>query len=349
MRQNGPEMKFPMNGHADISAIRCRILTTTACNAGCAYCYEKGIKPLWMNEETADRTASFLVDRMNEGMPLASLEWFGGEPLLNPEAADRICTQLAKECVPFRSSVVTNGLLLGRTVSDDRISLWRLRQIQVTLDGTAPVHEAVKGFPGGSFRNILENIRLMTRKGLRVKFRLNYSGNYEDMSRLISVLGEDLSGNNRCSVYLSPIYSCQKSYPREIMLDILQMNELLVQEGLVSRRDLYPLDERQTRCFMMTPGGFTIAPDGKLYNCSHAMTEEQCVGTIWDYTDSHPVRKAFLEDSVTQECLSCEAFLICRGGCRIAELGLSEMTRCHPYRNVLPEIKSILNQEEMKL
>lgn len=338
-----------MNGHADIPAIRCRILTTTACNAGCAYCYEKGTKLLRMNEETARQTASFVAERMKEGAPSVSLEWFGGEPLLNPDAADRICEQFSKQCVPFRSSVVTNGLLLDRTVSDDRIALWRLRQIQVTLDGTAPVHEAVKGFPDGSFRHIMENIRLMADKGLHVKLRLNYSGNFEDISRLIRVLGKDLSGDDCCSVYLSPIYSCQEACPRKIMLEIMQLNEQLVQEGLVSRKDLYRMNERQTRCFMMTPRGYTIAPDGKLYNCSHAMTEEQCVGTIWDYTDSHPVRKAFLEDSVTQECLSCEAFLICRGGCRIAELGLSEMTRCHPYRNVLPEIESILSQDEMKL
>ena len=33
----------------------CRILTTTACNARCAYCYEMGATILQMGEETAEQ------------------------------------------------------------------------------------------------------------------------------------------------------------------------------------------------------------------------------------------------------------------------------------------------------
>ena len=122
------------------------------------------------------------------------------------------------------------------------------------------------------------------------------------------------------------------------MLDILQLNEQLVQEGLVNRKDLYQLNERQARCFMMTQGGYTIAPDGKLYNCSHVMSENQCVGSVWQYNPDHPARQEFLNGHISTECRQCKAFSICKGGCRIGELDLANMPQCHPYKNILSSI-----------
>lgn len=43
-----------------------RILTTTDCNASCAYCYEKGIAASAMDADRAQRTADFIIRRYRE-------------------------------------------------------------------------------------------------------------------------------------------------------------------------------------------------------------------------------------------------------------------------------------------
>lgn len=61
-----------------------RILTTTCCNARCFYCYEDGIQPITMTIDIANRVADFIINKSRDKKRIA-LNWFGGEPLLNPD------------------------------------------------------------------------------------------------------------------------------------------------------------------------------------------------------------------------------------------------------------------------
>ena len=76
------------------------ILTTTDCNARCYYCYEMGIRRIPMTEETAYAAADYII-RVSHGEKV-KLCWFGGEPLYNRAAIDRICETLEQNGVVFR-------------------------------------------------------------------------------------------------------------------------------------------------------------------------------------------------------------------------------------------------------
>jgi len=115
----------------------CRILTTTACNARCAYCYEKGVPVLRMAEETAEQAARFLAWQAKKAEVPVILEWFGGEPTLHLSPVDRICACLGGAGVEYRSSIVTNGLLANRCLAGDRSRLWNLKS--AGLPWTAPL------------------------------------------------------------------------------------------------------------------------------------------------------------------------------------------------------------------
>lgn len=323
-----------------MSEIKSRILTTTACNARCEYCYEKGTPVLWMDERAADDTADFLTARAENSGGSVALEWFGGEPTLHPGAADRICARLREAGVLYRSSIVTNGLLADRCLKDHRNDLWNLRLAQVTLDGTSQRHEAVKGFQPGAFDRILRNVDAFAGERIRVKIRLNFKDNFDEIGKLIDALAGRFSGNPHIFVYISPVYNAEKSYPESVMLPVLRLNDRLIAAGLASERMLYGLRERSSRCFMMEPDGFTVAPDGRLYNCSHCINADQCVGSVRDYDPEHPIRKAFLNADVSEECRLCSAFSICKGGCRVGELGLAEMPQCHPFRCVMDTLQN---------
>ena len=81
-----------------------RILSTTDCNASCAYCYEKGIAASAMDADRAQRTADFIIRRYRERESYAALEWFGGEPLMNIPAISLICDKLYAAGVPQRGA-----------------------------------------------------------------------------------------------------------------------------------------------------------------------------------------------------------------------------------------------------
>ena len=337
-------MRMPQKDSFDLCLeakyLICRILTTTACNGHCSYCYENGTAILWMNDETAEGTARFLVERAREEQSDLQLEWFGGEPTLNLGAADRITSILWEARVPFISSVVTNGLLADQCLQAQRHRLLNLHMVQITLDGTERFHESVKGFPPGSFERVLRNVEVLAEEGIAVKLRLNYADNGEELHDLVDVLVDRFSGSRLIYSYVSPVCSGEREFSRQTMRDVLDLSDRLIRHGLASEERLYRLRERRERCFMMTPRGFTIAPDGRLYNCSHNMTVRQCVGSVFGYNPDHPARLAFLRTDSDSECIACDAFPICKGGCRIGELGLAQMYQCHPYKSVLDEIRS---------
>ena len=64
------------------------ILTTTDCNARCFYCYEKGRPRRPMTDETALRTAQYIIDHCERQK--VSLSWFGGSATVSWRRASTI-------------------------------------------------------------------------------------------------------------------------------------------------------------------------------------------------------------------------------------------------------------------
>ena len=66
-----------------------RIWPTSACNAKCYYCFEKGVKQESMSKDVADATINF-IERGVSNKDTIKIEWFGGEPLLNIDIIDYV-------------------------------------------------------------------------------------------------------------------------------------------------------------------------------------------------------------------------------------------------------------------
>lgn len=315
-----------------------RILTTTACNAACAYCYEKDTPVHSMDAETAEQTANFILSRCQEledPFPL-HLEWFGGEPTLNTAPISQICEKLRREAVPFRSSMTTNGLLVDKFLSKETVELWNLRMAQISLDGDACAHEAAKNLRPGSFARIIRNIHLLRENGVVVKLRINHSGDLPAERALIAFLAKEFAHEKEgLRVYISPLYQKAREYSREQVEEIVGLNALLIDSGLARPEALYALPRLHSRCFAACPGSATIAPDGRLYNCSHNMSAEQCAGSVWQAEESHPCRTQFVSPGFAGRCRDCLLLPVCMGGCRCGELGLAPIGQCHFYKNGL--------------
>ncbi len=315
-----------------------RILTTTACNASCAYCYEREIKPFTMDLSVAEETAVFLTQRLAaSGEDILLLEWFGGEPLLNTEAIDRICSWLQARKVRFLSTLTTNGTMLSPEV-DRLVYDWSLTGVQIGLDGAGRTHEQIKGLPEGSFLQIIESVHRLLEIGCRVRIRMIYTGDAKNKASLITFLAKEFP-TDKPDVYLFPSYNIGDSRLRRVMEEILTLERQLAEAGFVRPEEQYRLRQRRGRCFA-ADGGLTIAPDGRLFSCSHAMQDKYCIGTVWDFKEDNEIYRSFTAPDLSKRCLACVFLPFCIGGCRVAELNMANLFQCHPYTTVMDRIIS---------
>lgn len=172
-----------------------RILTTTACNARCFYCYENNVKFETMTKKTAVEVIEFIKNNSSEVNKIV-LSWFGGEPLINYEIITFIIEKLKKE-IPGKeivSFITTNGLLFTKEVIIEAKE-WNLKSIQITLDGLKKTYNKRKNYFSNidGFTIVLNNIENLLKNGFGVTIRINYDNdNISEMGDLIKYLKRNL-------------------------------------------------------------------------------------------------------------------------------------------------------------
>ena len=311
------------------------ILTTTDCNARCFYCYEKGRHRIPMSEETAGKVAEFII-RNSHGEKV-KLRWFGGEPLYNKGVISIICGKLREAGIEYRSSMVSNGYLFDDGVIAEAVSMWNLKRVQITLDGTEEVYNRIKAFiykDGSPYRRVLENIHLLLDAGIRVTVRLNIGRhNADDLMALAEKLTAEFGGHKLLGVYSHSLFEAGvegtavshiDTQRRQLFAARMRLQEKL-REGKISLKKRLPEKLQLNRCMADNDTSVLILPDGHLGKCEH-------------FTDSHwfahldsPERdEAMLADfkRVREEidaCAECPFYPEC---CRLAMC--EETAHCYP-------------------
>jgi uncharacterized protein len=156
---------------------------TMNCNFKCWYCYETHIKDSKMDSETLQNVAKFAENIINNQINIKRfiLSFFGGEPLLYfDKVIVPLLSQISLMCInrniDFSSHMTTNGLL----INEKKLALCKrygLNSFQITLDGSREQHNKVRYISEerGSYDEIIRNIILIARNGLRANVRVNCS------------------------------------------------------------------------------------------------------------------------------------------------------------------------------
>lgn len=320
-----------------------RILTTSACNARCFYCYENRNQAISMDRKTATQVARFIQER--SGNTSVRVQWFGGEPLLNPEIIEYM-TKLLKQQISgnnLQFSIITNGSLINDELIHKMTSDWNISQIQITLDGTEKEYARRKNYVGlaDPFRAVLQNIQLAIQSGIRTVIRLNYDyNNYLDILQLIERLGRTLPHAENLRVYAYHLYSTDSQNP----VDQSRKEEwFTIQDALILHRFTTPeqafsLWTRRTRCFACQTKGFVITPEGVLFKCPMAMADSNAkVGDVWNGITNKAAMARWCNIELKTQCRTCVFMPICQGGCRAGELGYSSEV-CFPQKEFLDEV-----------
>lgn len=292
------------------------ILTTTDCNARCFYCYEKGQPKVTMTDKTAKDIANYIIS-VSANTPV-NLRWFGGEPLFNHNAINIICNALNEKQVEFKSTMVSNGLLFTDSIIEKAKSLWKLRRVQITLDGTKEVYQKAKlynGAVGNEFEKVINNIGKLAEAEIRVSIRLNQDFyNTQDLFVLVDYLSNKFRNSKRISVYNHWLYSdndgTNTSLEKKKHEEYKQLQERIIKCGLF-RDHALKNKIRIGHCMADNDASVLITPQGFIGKCEH-FTDQHLIGSIYnrdlDYSEILSWKSQY---EPTHKCFECPLFPQC--------------------------------------
>ena len=252
------------------------LFTTLNCNARCFYCFERGLTHCTMSVETAHRAAAFMAEHC--GGQKLSIIWFGGEPLCNRRVIDIVCQELQRLGVDYDSTIISNASLFDEETAEKALTLWRVKKLSVTLDGTEEVYNRTKDYVGGKemgspFRLVLSNIERLLDRGLSVVIRMNVTAdNGEDLSDLIDLLHERFAGRENLDAYPYLLFQLDDADParrERIAAQNDLLREKLLRYGMNAwgKAESLPKQLRRNRCSADCGKFFAVLPDGRLSLC----------------------------------------------------------------------------------
>jgi len=295
------------------------VLPSTACNLGCAYCFQNlgppagassappRIPRATLSEDGIAQIREFASSRMEHlGFSEIALLLFGGEPLLNPTG----CVSLLKALTPIglvHAEMISNATLLTAEIAAE-LEAAGLRRIQVTFDGTRESHDRVRVTRRGraTYDTILANIReAAAATSLRWHFRVNVgASNLDGLEDLVEHVAS-ISVAHPSTVHFALLddvgigYGDCLGYSDELRERLGGLVMLAIRRGL-----RVPLMGTSTRdCpFCGTFAGRTgavVSADGQLFSCwETAGKPDWAVGSMHD---------GYLPDAVIKDrWVSCD-------------------------------------------
>ena len=324
------------------------ILPTTNCNAGCAYCFEHNVGRKNMDDQTAESIVDYISSKKGPGP--VSIHWFGGEPLLGMNQIDHICSLLKERNIEFSSKMTSNGYLFDERIAEKAVREWKLRQVQITLDGTEDNYNSIKSYNNAQsspYRKVLKNISLLLKKGIEVKLRLSLtSGNADDLDKLIDELESMFKGSSGLYPYIGivseeflPVYNGTGD------CEPLSKERVLEYQALSDRiESIWPSKPAfdgllVTKCMADDDGSAAIMPDGKLQKCENIIEDSNAYGSIYSEEENKEKRLKYKEKLEFDRCGDCPLY----PGCII-------LKECIPVRRINDlYCKCLVEQSERKL
>lgn len=306
-----------MNYKSDI--VSYTILPTSHCNARCFYCYESELERNHMSEETADKIVTFICN--NHGDSEIELNWFGGEPTLGAERINRICKGLEKNDVRYHSKMTSNGYLFTPELVKTAKEFWKLKSVQITIDGTEEIYNSTKAYVGVSdnpYKRVINNINNLAANDIRVCIRLNIGmHNLENIELLTDQLLDKYKYNSNVQIYLHKLFEGKGFEPVNNTLDeSRQLTEKMIE--LQNKVNAYNYQTKTDNlvslnwccCMADNKNSLLIDPLGELYKCEHIKPID-CIGNIEEGIIMTKIINDWQSVYEYEICKSCELLPHC--------------------------------------
>ncbi|MGO8854342.1 MAG: radical SAM protein [Steroidobacteraceae bacterium] len=169
------------------------ILTTEGCNFACRYCHQPH-DPVVMSPEVVASIVRF-VERKAPSIGHLDISWFGGEPLANRKAVNKLSAEFCRICrennISLTGFMSTNGYLLTRELLADLLRLG-ISRYQITFDGPRSVHDRYRVLQNGgeTFSRLWRNVLSFRDLPDRFEILIRVHVTPDTISEVGSFLGE---------------------------------------------------------------------------------------------------------------------------------------------------------------
>ncbi len=302
------------------SKVSINITTTLKCNAHCSYCYEKDIRHIDFQPAQRNKLIQFIKSMVRENDSLV-LNWFGGEPLMGQDIMDFVTSRLSEDGFDFSSYIITNGALITKKLIDRKFSRWKVKDVQITLDGLAKTYakrKAYSGQPSGIFNRLLHKIELLAKAGTQVHIRLNIDhDNHEEILDLLPILEEHFGDYPEVSWYPAFLTGIGDNWTAdEKTAFVLDMFLRLKNPTKINAAKRMYAQPKSRACMRNDPRSMTVDVKGNIYSCEHLVGRpNKAIGTLskFDYESN----RCRAHVTLRKECQECVFLPKCMGGCAV--------------------------------
>jgi len=338
-------------------------VTNYSCNFACTYCYQDQYSNPnhELNNDIIDAFFNYIQKEFAGRKKYITI--FGGEPLLNSPKQKALISQLISKAMDSKLEIsfVTNGYSL-----EDYVPLFtsgKIREIQVTLDGTEKVHNSRRFLKGGNgtFEKIVRGIDACLENHIDINLRMVVDKenieNLPELARFAIDKGWTKSpyfktqiGRNyelhhcqsspdklfdRVSLF-ERIYELTKQYPHiaEFYKPAYSVAKFLSENGELPD----PLFDSCPACKSEWAFDYT----GQIYSCTATVGKsEESLGSFYPVvTRRTDIIQLWENRDVTSipECKNCSVQLACGGGCGSVAKNLSGKicsADCRPAKELL--------------
>lgn len=337
------------------------LLITQTCNLKCKYCFavegtysEK--EDFFMTFEVAKQAIDkyFFHNKDNNG--IIKIQFFGGEPLLNPTLIESILTYSESKRKRYQFEVMYT-LITNGTISIESIKYILKRynvNVRVSIDGDKITNDSNRQFKGKDssvFESILENLKQEDRMDIEVV--LTYTGSTSlllDIESLIS-LGFKRISINPLVLYseIQPLFCSAEELFHRLESQLPELTEYIANksmEGEIVHLDY--LDEyikqiykpHQINGCAAASQSIVVNTKGELYPCDYYLNNPTYrLGNVFDNNiQSINFLDLYNLDDVSiyndSDCLSCYLRKGCKGKC--------------PYKRNTPNVIGLCNYAKRK-
>ncbi|MBI9034544.1 MAG: radical SAM protein [Bacteroidales bacterium] len=334
-----------------------------SCNFDCSYCFQDEYTNTNENvqREVIDGFYNYVDTQFAHRKKYITI--FGGEPLLTSPSKKESIKQIIEKATERNLDIalVTNGYNISEYI--DILKSARIREIQVTMDGTQVVHDSRRMLKGGqgSFEKIVQGIDLLLENNIPVNMRMivdrDNVNNLPGLARFAIKKGWTKSpffktalGRNyelhHCQTNNSRLFSRIEMY-QEIYKIVNEHPEVLEfhKPSFSIAKFIFENGELPNPLFDSCSGGKTewaFDYSGKIYSCTATVGNQgDELGTFYPQIElKHDLIEEWEERDVLsiKECNNCPVQLACGGGCAaIAKnrTGKLHAPDCRPIKGLL--------------
>jgi len=317
------------------------ILTTYRCNLACNYCYQG---PSKRTESMSISTAELIVKWIQKlldyrNTKVIGITFYGGEPLLNLKALKFISEKLLRwsntEKRELSIGIITNGVLLTKSLANNLVDNYGLERVHVTFDGNKDYHDKLRCFPNGkgTFDIILSNLLNYVDYIKDTIVRINIDKlNFESSCRLLDVFKEH-GLEKRIRIYFARRYAWR---PEIVSISSIVLSEVEFEEESIKLYNIavkkgfnVAFEVEPVICDMYLDNHFIIDPGGKIFKCWDLIGSKEFevgdINKISSKENFHPEDDVLslkyyeilgIDPIESETCKNCPYLPLCNGGCR---------------------------------